>query len=108
MLIQFNIKYQYSTGFGIEETQNLSIETQSNSWIPLANLDTNNNYNISNPEYHRLKGKPPKRYKSSIEENSTKNALSKKCSYCLDKRHNIRSCEKYKADKKNMNSITNH
>uniref|UniRef100_U9SZN7 Uncharacterized protein n=1 Tax=Rhizophagus irregularis (strain DAOM 181602 / DAOM 197198 / MUCL 43194) TaxID=747089 RepID=U9SZN7_RHIID len=108
MLMQFNMKYRYSTGFGIEETQDLSMETQSNSRIPLANLDTNNNYNISNPEYHRPKGRPPKRYKSSIEENSTKNTLSKKCSYCLDKRHNIRSCAKYKVDKKNMNSITNH
>ncbi|PKK62086.1 hypothetical protein RhiirC2_787937 [Rhizophagus irregularis] len=105
MLMQFNMKYWYSTGFGIEETQDLSMETQSNSRIPLANLDTNNNYNISNPEYHRPKGRTPKRYKSSIEENSTKNTSSKKCGYYG---HNIRSCVKYKVDKENMNSITNH
>ena len=55
------------------------------------------------PEYHRPKGRPPKRYKSSIEENANKHnsSSSKKCSYCLDTGHNIRGCAKYKADKEN-------
>jgi hypothetical protein len=104
--MQFNMKYRNNTGFGIEETYDLSTEIQSTSRAPLSNLDTNTNYNISNPEYHRPKGRPPKRYKSSIEENSSKYTSSKKCSYCSDKGHNIRGCAKYKADKEN--NVTNY
>ncbi|GBC02623.1 hypothetical protein RclHR1_04710011 [Rhizophagus clarus] len=102
IIMQFNIKYRCNTGFGLEETCDLSSETRSISQIPLTNLDTNTNYNISNPEYHRPKGKPPKRYKSSIEENTSKHSTSsKKCGYCSDKGHNIQGCAKYKADKEN-------
>ncbi|GBB93660.1 hypothetical protein RclHR1_22080002 [Rhizophagus clarus] len=87
--MQFNMKYCCNTGFGLEETCDLSSKTQSTIQIPLTSLDNNTNYNISNPEYHRLKGRPPKRYKSSIEENTSKHTSSKKCSYCSDKEHNI-------------------
>ncbi|GES74899.1 hypothetical protein GLOIN_2v1774632 [Rhizophagus clarus] len=83
------MKYHCNTGFGLKETCDLSSETQSTNWILLTNLDNNTNYNISNPEYYRLKGRPPKRYKSSIEENTFKYTSSKMCSYYSDKRHNI-------------------
>lgn len=96
ILMQFNMKYRHNTGFGMEET----------SRAPLSNLD--NNYNISNPEYHRPKGRPPKRYKSSTEENNaTKHSSSKKCSYCFEMGHNIRGCVKYKTDRNDKENNNN-
>ena len=70
---------------------------------PLDNLP-----NVVNPEYHKAKGCPPKRYKSSVEDNSSfvaksKEGVSKTCSYCSNRGHNIRGCAKYKADKENIN-----
>ncbi|PKC57043.1 hypothetical protein RhiirA1_473110 [Rhizophagus irregularis] len=49
---------------------------------PLSNL--NSISEIANPEYHRTKGRPPKRYKSSVETSTSKSTTSVKiCSYCL-------------------------
>uniref|UniRef100_A0A1D1Y832 Gene 3 protein n=1 Tax=Anthurium amnicola TaxID=1678845 RepID=A0A1D1Y832_9ARAE len=53
--------------------------------------------NVSNPEYHRPKGRPPKRLKSSIEESKNLDVVQRTCGYCSAKGHNIRSCSKYKA-----------
>ncbi|GBB85202.1 hypothetical protein RclHR1_11760006 [Rhizophagus clarus] len=89
ILMQFNMKYHCNTGFNLEETCNLFSETQSISQIFLTNLDTNTNYNIFNPAYYRLKGKLPKKYKLSINKNTSKYTSFKKCSYCLNKEHNI-------------------
>ena len=50
---------------------------------------------ISNPEYHKPKGQPPKRYKSTVENNRVTSGKSddatvqKTCSYCSKKDHNI-------------------
>ncbi|CAB4382805.1 unnamed protein product [Rhizophagus irregularis] len=50
---------------------------------------------ISNPEYHKLKGRPPKQYRSVVENNhitsgkSNDATVQKTCSYCSRKRHNI-------------------
>ncbi len=61
-----------------------------------------NNYDvlkISNPEYHKPKGQPLKCYKLSTEENSISHLISSKtCSYCLEKRYNIRKCKQHKVD----------
>ncbi|CAG8771923.1 27383_t:CDS:2 [Gigaspora margarita] len=45
------------------------------------------------------RGRPPKRLKLSIEEEATKPTHKQRtCSYCLNKRHDIRRCTQYKAD----------
>ncbi|PKY48943.1 hypothetical protein RhiirA4_404904 [Rhizophagus irregularis] len=109
------MKYRNNTGLGIEEVHQFSslqnnvlqeshINTEicNNTQQPLDNLQ------ISNPEYHKAKGRPPKRYKSSVEDNNQTMAKSnegglKTCSYCLGRGHNIRGCAKHKADKENVN-----
>ncbi|CAG8554375.1 33160_t:CDS:1, partial [Racocetra persica] len=65
---------------------------------PLSNL-----IEVSNPEYHKPRGRPSKRLKSAVEEDSTsvnksENTVLKMCGYCFGKGHNIRSCKKYKFD----------
>ncbi|PKY47716.1 hypothetical protein RhiirA4_544153 [Rhizophagus irregularis] len=94
ILMQFNMKYHNNTGLGVEK--------------PLDNL------HISNPEYHKAKGRPTKRYKSSVEDNQnisssvakSNEGFLKTCSYCLGRGHNIRGCaSKHKADKKMLISI---
>ncbi|GBC53877.1 protein FAR1-RELATED SEQUENCE 5-like [Rhizophagus irregularis DAOM 181602=DAOM 197198] len=96
ILMQFIMKYRNNTGLGIEEVHQFSslqnnvlqeslINTEicNNTQQPLDNLQ------ISNPEYHKAKGHPPKRYKSLVEDNNqTSMAKSnesglKTCSYCL-------------------------
>ncbi|CAB4400644.1 unnamed protein product [Rhizophagus irregularis] len=120
ILMQFIMKYRNNTGLGIEEVHQFSslqnnvlqeslINTEicNNTQQPLDNLQ------ISNPEYHKAKGRPPKRYKSSVEDNNqTSMAKSnegglKTCSYCLGRGHNIRGCAKHKADKENVNQHNN-
>ncbi|CAG8619199.1 3322_t:CDS:1 [Cetraspora pellucida] len=93
LLIEFIMKYHRNTGLNIEEVRYLSDKTQESP-------------NISNPEYHKPKGRPPKRFKSSTEENNVQHIFSssKTCSYYFEKGHNIRGCNQYKsdlADKKN-------
>ncbi|CAB5130638.1 unnamed protein product [Rhizophagus irregularis] len=74
ILMQFIMKYRNNTGLGIEEVYQFSslqnnvlqeslINTEicNNTQQPLDNLQ------ISNPEYHKAKGRPPKRYKSSVQ-----------------------------------------
>ncbi|CAG8693208.1 7326_t:CDS:2, partial [Racocetra persica] len=54
---------------------------------------------VSNPEYHKPRGRPSKQLKSSVEEhNEHHTSFSKICSYCSGKGHNIRGCSKYKSD----------
>ncbi|POG58650.1 hypothetical protein GLOIN_2v1885686 [Rhizophagus irregularis DAOM 181602=DAOM 197198] len=59
---------------------------------------------ISNSEYHKPKGRPPKRYKSTVENNCITSGkpddvtVQKTCSYCSGKGHNIRGCPKYKTE----------
>ena len=112
ILTQFIMKYRQNTGLGIVDTQNsvlftntISQDLQDSSESiqdirqPLTNLPE-----ISNPEYHKPKGRPPKRYKSAIENNrvipdkSNDVTVQKTCSYCSEKGHNIRGCSKYKSD----------
>ena len=110
-LMQFIMKYRNNTGLNIEEVNqtillqnNILQESSTNTkQQPLDNFPE-----ISNPEYHKAKGRPPKCYKSSVECNNKQISKSdevtlKTCSYCLGKGHNIRSCTKYKADKENKN-----
>ncbi|CAB5185823.1 unnamed protein product [Rhizophagus irregularis] len=63
----------------------------------------------------KAKGRPTKRYKSSVEDNQnisssavakSNEGFLKTCSYCLGRGHNIRGCaSKHKADKKMLISI---
>ncbi|RIB12625.1 hypothetical protein C2G38_2041674 [Gigaspora rosea] len=76
-LIQFITKYCRNTGLG------------SHSNIT----------EVSNPEYHKPRGRPPKRLKSYIEEDKEiakqhSNREQRTCSYCSGKGHNIQ----HKAD----------
>ncbi|CAG8826433.1 34347_t:CDS:1, partial [Racocetra persica] len=62
-----------------------------------------NTTEVSNPEYHKPRGHPPKRLKSYIEEDKENakqhsNREQRTCSYCLGKGHNIRGCAQHKAD----------
>ena len=100
ILTEFIIKYRRNTGLNIEEVHyapQLNNEIQEPSSVTIT--DNCNVLNISNPEYHKPKGRPPKRYKSSVEEKNVQHISSfKTCSYCLEKGHNIRGCKQYKAD----------
>jgi hypothetical protein len=106
LLTEFIMKYRRGTGLSIETIKNdisfsgtLLQDSQrfftEDSREPLAKLPE-----ISNSEYHKTKGRPPKRLKSSIEEskNTSVGNIQRTCRYCLVKSHNIRSCAKYKAD----------
>ena len=102
-LMQFIMKYCNDTGLGVNTNQT---NLEQNSMLQDSPLD--NLPNVVNPEYHKAKGCPPKRYKSSVEDNSSfvvksKEGVSKTCSYCSNRGHNIRGCAKYKANKENIN-----
>ncbi|CAB5203024.1 hypothetical protein RhiirA5_384520 [Rhizophagus irregularis] len=102
---QFIMKYQNNTGLNINEIQKTFFYdvTKNNCQRQLLELlvivDNNSIPEISNPKYHKPKGRSLKRYKSQIEMTSKQNitSSSKTCSYCLEKGHNIRSCIKNKA-----------
>ncbi|CAB4425288.1 unnamed protein product [Rhizophagus irregularis] len=107
LLTQFITKYRRNTGLNIEEVHSISHfndEIQESSYNyqrqPLVVVEECNIPKISNSEYHKPKGRPPKRYKSSTEENNNQHisSSSKTCSYCLEKGHNIRGCRQHKAD----------
>jgi len=112
LLTQFITKYHNNTGLNIEEVHHsishFNDEIQESSSVsnnhqrqPFIELEERNIPEISNPEYHKPKGRPPKRYKSSTEENNKNQHMpssSKTCSYCLEKGHNIRGCKQHKAD----------
>ncbi|GET50254.1 protein FAR1-RELATED SEQUENCE 5-like [Rhizophagus irregularis DAOM 181602=DAOM 197198] len=107
LLTQFITKYHHNTGLNIEEVHSISHfndEIQESSYNyqrqPLVVVEECNIPKISNSEYHKPKGHPLKRYKSSTEENNNQHisSSSKTCSYCLEKRHNIRGCRQHKAD----------
>ncbi|RIB19409.1 hypothetical protein C2G38_2181881 [Gigaspora rosea] len=84
--------------------------------LPLEEVEVDSNlHEVSNPEYHKPRGHPPKRLKSSIEISTDKYTESivnsqdtvnlKTCGYCKEKGYNIRSCKQYKetqiSDKEN-------
>ncbi|PKB96596.1 hypothetical protein RhiirA5_434575 [Rhizophagus irregularis] len=88
----------------VEVQETFSYDVMKNNYQrqplePLVIVDNNSIPEISNPEYHKPKGRPPKHYKSQMEMTSKQNitSSSKTCSYCLEKGHNIRSCAKNKA-----------
>jgi len=95
LLTQFITKYRNNTGLNIEQEVHHNYQQQGRQ--PLIELEEHNNIpEISNPEYHKPKGRPPKRYKSSTEENNKQHYVSlssKTCSYCLEKGHNIKGCK---------------
>ncbi|PKB95688.1 hypothetical protein RhiirA5_402692 [Rhizophagus irregularis] len=103
ILTQFIMKYRRSTGLSIEKSTESLQDSQGSSiqdnLQPLSVLP-----DISNPEYHKPKGRPPKRYKSTVENNRITSGkpddvtVQKTCSYCSGKGHNIRGCPKYKAE----------
>ncbi|PKY31240.1 hypothetical protein RhiirB3_475132 [Rhizophagus irregularis] len=103
ILTQFIMKYRRSTGLSIEKSTESLQDSQGSSiqdnLQPLSVLP-----DISNPEYHKPKGRPPKRYKSTVENNCITSGkpddvtVQKTCSYCSGKGHNIRGCPKYKAE----------
>jgi hypothetical protein len=103
LLTQFITKYRCNTGLNINEVREVfSYDITKNDYQrqPLEPLDIVNSIpKISNPEYHKPKGRPPKRYKAPTEMTSNQNvpSSSKTCSYCHEKGHNIRSCAKNKA-----------
>ncbi|EXX62609.1 hypothetical protein RirG_160130 [Rhizophagus irregularis DAOM 197198w] len=86
-------------GLNIEEVQEGLSSKDSCQRQPLVVIDNNRIPEISNPEYHKPKGRPPKRYKAVTEMANKQNitSSSKTCSHCLEKGHNIRSCAKHKA-----------
>ena len=96
LLTEFIIKYWQNTSLNVQEVHyelQLNNDTQE---PPSNNCDV---LQISNPEYHKPKGCPPKCYKSFTEENTIQHITSSKtCSYCLKKGHNIRRCKQHKAD----------
>uniref|UniRef100_A0A1D1YBG6 Putative zinc finger protein 012R n=1 Tax=Anthurium amnicola TaxID=1678845 RepID=A0A1D1YBG6_9ARAE len=102
IITQFIMKYRRNTGLNVESTKNQFTFSAQESFTqesftqevrrPLVPL-----LNVSNPEYHRPKGRPPKRLKSSIEESKNLDVVQRTCGYCSAKGHNIRSCSKYKA-----------
>ncbi|RIB05608.1 hypothetical protein C2G38_2047467 [Gigaspora rosea] len=108
LLTKFIMKYRHNTGLNAQSISHLSVETsrslsdldkEQNSLDNISNLSE-----ITNPEYHKPRGHPPKRLKSSTEENNNLCTLlssSKTCSYCQEKGHNIRGCKKQKIDKEN-------
>ncbi|CAB5386713.1 unnamed protein product [Rhizophagus irregularis] len=105
LLSQFIMKYRNNTGLNINEVQEtFSYNVTKNNCQrqplePLVIVDNNSIPEISNFEYHKPKGRPPKRYKLQMEMTSKQNitSSSKTCSYCLEKGHNIKSCAKNKA-----------
>ncbi|RIB11018.1 hypothetical protein C2G38_2043022 [Gigaspora rosea] len=107
LLTQFITKYRRNTGLNVEEMHQLNVgisesssNLENNKQHPLGNHVNNNLPDISNPEYHKPRGRPPKRLKLSTEENNTPStsSSSKTCSYCQEKGHNIRGCKKQKID----------
>ena len=125
VLVQFIMKYRHDTGLGIKEISlppsMFSTKVVEQETLPLnmasevVELASNlspalptttqitqqplNDIEVSNPEYHKPRGRPPKRLKSSVEEhNEHYTSSSKTCSYCSGKGHNIRGCSKYKSD----------
>ncbi|RIB29582.1 hypothetical protein C2G38_2027580 [Gigaspora rosea] len=109
LLTQFISKYHRNTGLNMEKVYRPvlhSINNQESSMLannerqPLSNNVNCNIIEISNPKYHKPRGRPPKRLKSATEEdnNLCKSQSSKTCSYCQEKGHNIRGCVKNKAD----------
>jgi hypothetical protein len=105
LLSQFIMKYRHSTGLNISEVQEIfSCDVTENSCQrkplePLVVIDNNSIPEISNPEYHKPKGRPPKRYKAPTENNQNIPSSSRTCSCCQEKGHNIRSCAKNKAER---------
>ncbi|RIB05008.1 hypothetical protein C2G38_2047957 [Gigaspora rosea] len=110
LLTQFLMKYHRNTGLNIKEVhysmsqsnkiqESYSIVADSERQV-LSNNTSCNLPEISNPEYHKPRGRPPKRLKSAIEEDNNKHKLSssKTCGYCQEKEHNVRGCAKQKAD----------
>ena len=105
LLTQFIMKYRRKMGLTVNEVQEVSSydgiknDYQRQPLDPLVILDNNSISEISNPEYHKPKGHPPKRYKARTEiaNNQHISSSSKTCSYCLEKGYNIRSCAKNKA-----------
>jgi hypothetical protein len=98
LLTEFIMRYRRNTGLNIEE---IHYVPQTNNEIQESSVITNDNVpKISNPEYHKPKGRPHKRYKSTTEENNIQHisSSSKTCSYCSEKGHNIRGCKQLKAD----------
>jgi hypothetical protein len=101
LLSQFITKYRHNTGLNIDEDQEvfsygvIRNNCQRQPLEPLIIMD-NSVPEISNPEYHKPRGRPPKRYKAPTENTSNQviPSSSKTCSFCLEKGHNIRSCAK--------------
>ncbi|RIB00936.1 hypothetical protein C2G38_2232373 [Gigaspora rosea] len=107
VLTQFISKYHHTTSLNIEahNMQNENDKAQTDASIestrqPLTDLNLNCNLTeVSNLEYHKPRGRPPKRLKSLIKEEASKPTREQKtCSYCLNKGNKIRGCTQYKAD----------
>ncbi|RIB25194.1 hypothetical protein C2G38_2277993 [Gigaspora rosea] len=101
MLCTFDKRIEFGTMMSIAKTSvQVAVAEENNEQHPLGNHVNNNLLDISNPEYHKPRGRPPKCLKSSTEENNTPStsSSSKTCSYCQEKEHNIRGCKKQKID----------
>ncbi|GBC43719.2 hypothetical protein GLOIN_2v1475381 [Rhizophagus irregularis DAOM 181602=DAOM 197198] len=97
-----SVQIAVTEGLNIEEVQEGLSSKDSCQRQPLVVIDNNRIPEISNPEYHKPKGRPPKRYKAVTEMANKQNitSSSKTCSHCLEKGHNIRSCAKHKASER--------
>ncbi|CAG8818372.1 33122_t:CDS:2 [Gigaspora margarita] len=116
-LTQFITKYHRNTGLGIQETcsiQNEDMQTNASTSEIVSNnrqllINSGSHCNIievSNPEYHKPRGRPPKQLKLYIEEDKENakqhsNREQRTCSYCSGKGYNIHGCAQYKANTAN-------
>jgi len=95
------MKYRRSTGLSIDTPNNIITfsNTKSNMNIELQGPSIQDGcqllsilFEVSNPKYHKSKGRPSKQYKSAIKVTLSKSndiIVQKTCSYCSEKGHNI-------------------
>ena len=106
LLTEFILKYRQNTGLNIEVINSvLQLNNEIQEPFSDAIAAINNVREISNPEYHKPKGRPPKRYKTTEENIRHVSLASKTCGYCQEKGHNIRGCKQHKADLANKENL---
>ena len=107
-LTEFILKYRQNTGLNIEVIHSVQLNNENQEPFSAAMATTaaiTNIHEISNPEYHKPKGRPPKRYKTAEENIKHVSLASKTCGYCQEKGHNIRGCKQHKADLVNKENL---
>jgi hypothetical protein len=104
LLTEFILKYCQNTGLNIEAIHSVSQLNNEISQEPFSAAIATI-CEISNPEYHKPKGRLPKRYKTTEENIRHVSLAFKTCDYCQEKGHNIRGCKQHKADLANKENL---